>query len=288
MDLDLQGKIEKFTLPEILQLIAASRKTGTLGIQDDDTIVMVYFDKGDIIYGYGPRQTFHLGQLLREQGKLTDEQLEDAVLTQAEIENSRRLGEILIEKNYIDRADLQKVVTEQVEQLLYSLLAWQSGSFKFYEDQYPTEEEITVRISVENVIMEGLRRLDEKRMVADTLPNRNAVYSITASQSGRTRDVSLRAEEWNNMALVDGHRSLADICKLAGNDEQETLTRLAQLKLAGLITQVETKTEPPSEGKDLEQMVERLSLLFEDYLTDKRNAPRAERVVTQEMPGDRT
>ena len=66
MELGLQGNIEKFTLPEIFQLIASSRKSGTLGIQRDDSIVMVYFKEGEIIYGYGPRQTFHLGQLLKE------------------------------------------------------------------------------------------------------------------------------------------------------------------------------------------------------------------------------
>jgi len=35
MDLDLQGNIERFTLPEVFQLIASSRKSGTLGIQKD-------------------------------------------------------------------------------------------------------------------------------------------------------------------------------------------------------------------------------------------------------------
>jgi hypothetical protein len=77
MDLDLQGNIERFTLPEIFQLVAAGRKSGTLGIQKDDSIVMVYFQEGDIIYAYGPRQTFHLGQLLKERGTISDEQLEE-------------------------------------------------------------------------------------------------------------------------------------------------------------------------------------------------------------------
>ncbi len=273
MGLDLQGNIQKFTLPEIFQLIAASRKSGTLGIQRDDSIVMVYFDKGDIIYGYGPRQTFHLGQLLKERGRISSEQLEDAVSTQARTENTRRLGEILVEKGYIDRTDLEHVVKEQVESLLYSLLSWQEGSFKFYEDQFPTEEEITVRISVENVILEGLRRLDEQQMIKETLPDHDAVYTISASQGGRERAVTMEAEQWNIMALVDGRRTVKEICQASHLDYEEALKRLAQLKLAGIITPTDKRPEETTTGGagELENMVNRLAELFEDYLTVKQN-----------------
>ncbi len=279
MDLDLQGRIERFTLPGILQLIASSRKTGTLGIQKDDSIVMVYFKDGSVIYGYGPRQTFHLGQLLRERGVITDQQLHDAVSIQAKTENSKRLGEIMISRNYIDRADLVKVVTQQVKELLYSLLSWQSGSFKFYDNQFPTEEEITVDLSVENVILEGLRRMDEMNMVRETLPDLEAVFTISASQAGRKRDVSLEADEWNIMALVDGRRSLNEVCKLAGGQRDETLTRLAHLKLAGLITKTERKKDAAS--PQLEKIANRLAGLFEDYLTARSPGRPVNRMVTR-------
>lgn len=277
MELDLQGNIEKFTLPEIFQLIAAGRKSGTLGIQRDDSIVMIYFEHGDVVYGYGPRQTMHLGQLLREKAKLTPEQLEDAVGMQAKTENSSRLGEILVAKRFIDRADLETVVREQIEQLLFSLLSWQNGSFKFYENQFPTQEEITVRLSVENVILEGLRRLDEANMINDALPNLDTVYVISATQGGRARSVTMQAPEWNIMALVDGHRTINDICAMSPLGREETLRRLAQIKLAGLITPSERKAEKPTDtravaGDELEKMVGKLAGMFEDYLNQKTRA----------------
>ncbi|MEW6412042.1 MAG: DUF4388 domain-containing protein [Candidatus Zixiibacteriota bacterium] len=274
MELGLQGNIEKFTLPEIFQLIASSRKSGTLGIQKDDSIVMVYFKEGEIIYGYGPRQTFHLGQLLRDKRVITGEQLEEAVAIQAKTENSKRLGEILTTRGFIDRADLEKVVTKQIEELLFSLLSWRTGSFKFYENQFPTEEEITVRLSVENVILEGLRRIDEMNLVNETFTDLDEVYTISATQGGRSRQVSLQAQEWNVMALVDGHRSISDICRATPDDRHETLKKLAQLKLAGLITKADV---PRGTGtKDIEGMVNRLAGLFEEYLTERSSARPAE------------
>jgi hypothetical protein len=291
MNLDLQGDIQKFTLPEIFQLIAAGRKSGTLGIQRDESIVMVYFKNGDIIYGYGPRQTFHLGQLLRERGKLTAEQLDEAVQSQARADNSRRLGEILINMGFIDRADLEKVVEDQVEHLLYSLLSWQTGSFKFYEDQFPTEEEITVSLSVENVILEGLRRLDEANLVREALPDLNAVYTISATQGGRPRAVTFEATQWNIMALVDGHRSISQIVASSPHSQEETLRSLAQLKLAGIITPA-GRPAASTTSADLEGMITRLAGLFEDYLTRKTTVVNdskgtVNRLVTTTLVGDK-
>jgi hypothetical protein len=269
VNLDLQGNIEKFTLPEILQLIAAGRKSGTLGIQRDESIIMIYFEAGEIIYGYGPRQTFHLGQLLKDRGRITAQQLDEAVTIQAGSDNARRLGAILVELGFIDRVDLETVVRKQVEELLYSLLSWQSGSFKFYEDQFPTEEEITVRLSVENVILEGLRRLDEQNLVRDTLPDLTRVYTISASQGGRTRSVTMQAGEWNVMALVDGHRTLEQVCQSSPLGREDTLSRLAQLNLAGLITPTDRKPQVEQANPQLERMVNRLTGMLESYLTEK-------------------
>jgi hypothetical protein len=274
MDLDLQGKIERFTLPEIFQLISTGRKTGTLGIQRGDDIVMVYFKDGSVIYGYGPRKTYHVGRMLVEKKRITPEQLDEAIAEQSnQISSGKRLGQILIEKGYIDRADIAEVVREQVEELIYSLMSWDNGSFKFYENQYPTEEEITVNLSTENVVLEGLRRLDEISRLKDCLPDFSTVYTLATNESGKRREISLEPKEWNVLALVDGCRDVNEIVEASSLESMETLQRLASLHLAGLITAAD-KTE--SRNDRLEAMVDRLGQLIEDYLADK---------IGQSMPG---
>ncbi|MEE9442820.1 MAG: DUF4388 domain-containing protein [candidate division Zixibacteria bacterium] len=267
MDLDLQGNIERFTLPEIFQLVLTSRKTGTLGIQRDDDIVMVYFKNGSVIYGYGPRKTYHVGRMLVENGRLTSGQLDEAISIQANEKSSgRRLGQILIEKSYIDRADLEHVVRNQVEELIYSLMAWDQGSFKFYENQFPTEEEITVNLSTENIVLEGMRRLDEITRVKEFLPDFSVVFALSPSEHDQKREVTLEPNEWNILALIDGHRNINDIIAVSSLDSYHVLKTVATLKLAGLICPVQN----PSKRSDrLEGMVDRLSQLIEDYLTDK-------------------
>ncbi len=276
MEQVLQGNVGQFTLPEIFQLIANGRKTGTLGIQNDDAIVMIYFEKGQIIYGYGPRKTFHLGQLLKERGRITAEQLDDAVATQAEKASSKRLGQILMEKQYIDRADLEKVVRSQVEELIYSLLAWDSGTFKFYENQYPTQEEITVNVSVENAILEGYRRIDEINRARGALPDFEQVLTIAPAPLERKTDISFQAEEWNLLALVNGRRTINEIVEISNLSRMETVQKLAALKLAGLV--VESGKQGEEETDRLAVMVDRVSRLFDEYL-HRRPGPTEEKTT---------
>jgi len=269
-DMDLQGNIERFKLPEILQLLSMGRKSGTLGIQRDGDIVMVYFRDGLVTYGYGPRQTMHLGQLLREREKISPETLTCAVETQEKSDNTRRLGEILIEMNAVDRADIMEVVTEQVKELMYSLMSWDTGNFKFYENQFPTEEEITVELSTENVILEGLRRIDEMNHLKDTIPCLDTVFEIGQAAADHPMDINLTPEEWNIMAMINGRRSIRDISDISNLTEIDTLKKLAALKLAGLIseTEVEEKTTMGTGRKDdkLEMKMTQLTSLLEEYL----------------------
>lgn len=267
MDLDLQGNIERFTLPEIFQLVSSGRKTGTLGIQRDDDIVMVYFKSGSVIYGYGPRKTYHIGRMLVENGRISPDQLDEAIAEQSDEKGTgKRLGQILIEKQYIDRADLEGVVRKQVEELIFSLMSWERGSFKFYENQFPTEEEITVNLSTENVVLEGMRRLDEMARIKDYLPDFSVIFTLASSEPNQKREITLEPEEWNILGLIDGRRTIEEIIHSSPLDSIEALKRLASLQLAGLVRPTKSAV---SNGDKLAGMVDRLSQLIEDYMTER-------------------
>lgn len=282
MDQALQGKIGKFTIPEIFQFIAGGSKTGTLGIQSDDNIVMVYFSKGRITYAYGPRQSGHIGQILNDAGRISADQLEDAVSYQSGCEVTKRLGQILVEKGYVTQDELNKAIKRQVEELIYSLLLWETGSFKFYENQYPTNEEITIDLSVENVILEGLRRMDEINRFREALPDYDIPLKICETASEQGKDISLTPEEWNLLAIIDGRHNIRQLIDTTRQPEIEVLERLAALKLAGLITVTDKKE---AESGHLTEMINRVSGLLEDYLAHRTERATRNRIDV-EVTGD--
>ena len=100
----------------------------------------------------------------------------------------------------------------------------------------------------------------------DALPDFSTVFAVAPSEPGQKRDISLQPEEWNVLALVDGRRDINDIVAASSLESVETLKHLASLQLAGLIRPAESRTP---EGETLDNMVDHLCRLIEDYLVDK-------------------
>lgn len=262
--MDLQGRVERFELSDIFQLLSVSKKTGTLGIQRGEGVVMVYFRRGDIVFAYNPHRQLKLGDLLIRKKKLTTSQLERAMRIQRELKTRKRLGELLVRESFISHKDLEEVVRQQVEDVIYDLLRWESGNFKFYENKFPTEEDVTINISTENLILESVRRLDELEEIQKKLPPFDTVLGLAVTETRRTKDIALEAGEWNVLTLVDGRRDLKKIIEESKLGKLETMKRLAGLLLAGLVESVKP-TWAEINTRNLEQAIEKLARLLEKY-----------------------
>ena len=268
--MDLQGNLENFGLPEIFQLLTSGQKTGTLGIQKGDEVAMVYFRGGQVFYAYGPRKMTRLGDLLVKQGRITPDQLVTALAEKNDTQGHRRLGEILLSKQWLSHDDLEAAVQHQVEEVIYETLRWEDGLFKFYEEQFPTDEEITIKISTDNLILEGVRRLDEMSRIKSGLPAFEEIIRLAPSEDGRKRDIALAAGEWNVLTLVDGTRNIYEILEASDTDRLLTLRTLAGLHSAGLVA--EAGTQPVGHTDRLEELGDQLTDLLGSYL-EQEQAP---------------
>jgi len=266
--MDLQGNLENFGLPEIFQLLTSGQKTGTLGIQKGDEVAMVYFRGGQVFYAYGPRKMTRVGDLLVKQGRITPDQLAMALAEKSDNQGHRRLGEILLSKQWLSHDDLEAAVQHQVEEVIYETLRWEEGLFKFYEEQFPTDEEITIKISTENLILEGVRRLDEMSRIKSGLPGFEQIMRQAPSEDGRKRDIALAADEWNVLTLVDGTRNIYEILETSDSDHLVTVRILAGLHSAGLVA--EAGLPPKGHTDRLVELGDQLTDLLGSYLEQEQ------------------
>ncbi|MDH4223429.1 MAG: DUF4388 domain-containing protein [candidate division Zixibacteria bacterium] len=265
--MELQGSVERFQLSDIFQLLSACRKSGTLGVQKGEGVIMVYFQEGNIIFAHNPYNRLRLGELLLKKGKINKTQLQNITQLQKELKGKKRIGELLIAENHITRKQLEGLVRLQVEEVIYNLLKWDKGSFKFYENRFPTQEEITIKISTENLILESVRRSDELERLKRKLPPFDTVLGLAPADDERSKDINLKPEEWNLLALVNGSRNIIKVLEDSKMDKLEVLKILAGLLMAGLIEPV-TKKSFEIKADKLEKLLIQFNHSLERYIEE--------------------
>jgi hypothetical protein len=157
--LDLEGKLSVFEPISVLQLLDYSRSTGELSLDIGKNSARVYFDRGRVIFAEISNREQKLGQFLVTHN-LVKQDAVDRVL--AKKRRGRRLGELLLEDGAISERELRVAVEEQIKEVVYEVVRWKRGSFRFDAGKKPASQDIFIDIPLDNLMLEGLKRLDEE------------------------------------------------------------------------------------------------------------------------------
>ena len=215
----LQGSLRQFNLPNILQLVKMSGGTGALSLRRRETQGKIYFAAGSICYAYVTPQSVPIGQRFVNGHHVTPAQLRDAQAHQRERPGSGRLGSVLLELGFIDRATLDDVVREQIQDSVFDFFGWPDGEFEFNDDEVAEQQDTFVEMQVENVIMESCRRIDELEFVLEQLGSLESVPRLARGAAvDELGEARFSVEEWNCAVLVDGHRDVNTILLGCGYD----------------------------------------------------------------------
>jgi hypothetical protein len=173
--------------------------------------------------------------------------------------DKRRLGEILVALGVITQREVERQIRFQIEEVVFEVMSWNEGYFSFAEDsegKVPTE--VTVRIPVEALLMEGARRIDEWSRIENRIPHVGIVPSLAPPPEGGGGELDLLPPEWEVLALIDGDRSVRGLATELGRSDFEVAKTLFGLESAGVIVLVDPGTAKrgrPSAAGDLTEQV---------------------------------
>ena len=132
--------------------------------------------------------------------------------------------------------ELASYLKIQTSEVVFDTFRWRAGAFAFYDDVPPPTHAVALDMDLQNLIMEGVRRLDEEGRLAQVFPDLGWVADLVSSPERVKHSMTLRPEEWQVYFLVDGRRSLTEICQLSGQpSETTTLDVLRRLVEANLV-----------------------------------------------------
>ncbi|MCP4580354.1 MAG: DUF4388 domain-containing protein [candidate division Zixibacteria bacterium] len=255
-------------MPEIFQLISTGRRTGTLGIVRNRRATMFYFNEGQITYAYSPDGNSRLGHRLIKKGFIDDKTITESLSDQKKHHGQKRLGRILIDADKIDDKQLESVLIEQVSDTVYRVMGWDKGVFKFYDNKFPTEEDQSLSLSTEGLILEGAKRADDLKHLRSKLPAFDKPLMIKKSTNSSEMDLKLTADQWNILALCDGRRAIDDIVDRSDDNLLTPLKALVKLLELDLIEPLPINVAEINDVSHLELQVGKLADLLDKFLAN--------------------
>ncbi len=229
----IKGSLKEASLADVLQLLSLGQKSGCLTVTDRTNLGYIYFDKGRIVYASIVNRLDRIGDLLLRNGRVTREQLADAIELQSK-HRERRLGEILVTNGAISRRDLESVVRVQIEEAVYHLFTWTRGNFTFETDVRPDEQDFQVNINPESLLLEGARRIDEWSLIEKKIPAFDIIFTVDRDRVASS-DVTLTPEQERLLPLLDGSRDVSAVVAESGLVEFEVGKALYGLVTAGFL-----------------------------------------------------
>jgi hypothetical protein len=223
----LRGQISDIPIPDILQHLAEARATGILTLTSGGVRKALYFNMGRVVFASSDLPEDRLGDILVREGKIT---IDDYEASLKAVTKGKRQGRVLVEMAALSPKDLWEGVQFQVREIVLSVFAWNAGQFHFEASGLPERERITVDLAVTSLVLSGLRRVSAQGTIESRYPRGDLIlHAATFAPEG------LEPYEEHIRKLVDGERSVAEICRDSEIGENETLKVLYGLLCVGAL-----------------------------------------------------
>ncbi len=226
----LQGNLDDFSLPEILQLIAVQQKSGVLKLTSSSDVAVIFFDGGRVVSTRDRRRNARdpLKSFLVQTGRITEAHLKQ--IETIEAESRRELTDVLLSGNYLTSEDLALAIQDQIQDTMHQLLTWKQGTYHFSGDARTVPKfAANVRLNTEGLLMESMRRLDEIVRYKQIL---SSPAMVLRPKALAVPPKEMTAPEQRVLPLVDGLRPVRDIIaqsKLVEFEVYEALHHLLEL-----------------------------------------------------------
>ncbi len=264
MEIPSNGNVKDIALVRILVYLNRNRKTGILSLTTPLFTKKIYFNGGDVVFASSTYEDDRLGEMLLKAGKITVEQYDKSVEI-LKASKGKRQGAILVELGYLIPKDLFWGVKYQVREIIQSMFLVEEGDYEFHEGELPTQEVITLKNSVGNLIYAGVNRIVNWTRIRGEMPHTDSVLRLSEDPLSLFQDIELSPQDKKILSLVDGVRTIKQIVDSSWMGSFEALKVLYVLWAIGMVEEAEHGKKGADQGKD--QHMDEGIISLDDILT---------------------
>ena len=157
----LEGDLQHFQLPEILQLLRLAQATGRLDLERPRERAELYVENGRLTFARTDAKAVRTGELLVHRGHVRQVVLDAALSTQ--LTHGRPIGMMLVDAGATTIDRVRFAVDEVLRRIVYGVLLWQAGRFRFVPGERRENLDLEIELDLDRLIIEGLRQADQRQ-----------------------------------------------------------------------------------------------------------------------------
>jgi hypothetical protein len=167
------GSLSALTVPEVVQFVFSSLKTGVLllafgegdATRPDDPERLrrksVYFRDGQVVFASSSDHADRLGPVLAEAGFVGEAELERCSRL---VRSGRPLGQVLVDEGTITSGQLYEAITLQVKRIFLAAFLETSGEFAFVEGPLEGQNEVKLPERTRDLVLQGMKELQRAEL----------------------------------------------------------------------------------------------------------------------------
>jgi DNA-binding response OmpR family regulator len=148
----------------------------------------------------------------------------------------RLIGDLLVDSGKITREQLLEALARQSSELVYEVLRWPEGRCEFRKESLPAlAQSAQLGLPAASVVMEGFRRVDEWRVVEAGLGSFDAVLQADPASVEAMGVDRLTPPERKLLDMIDGERTVREIVEqshMSSFDACRILFQLLEARIA--------------------------------------------------------
>ena len=225
-----QTDLAQSPLPDIFVKIYRYKVPGRIECRRAEMVKRVFFDRGNIIFATTNQIAESLGDRLLAQERITRDQYNESLRRVRD--DGKRHGVTLVEMGLLTPDELFAAVRDQIEEILWSIFAWDFAHVTFTPGREKHLEFVKVEIPIPQAVMRGVRRMPDPRTLIARMGTRTTVLDRARE---KTIDVSLTAEETALLNAANGKVPLSDLVNTRPNTPADNARILYGLFALGLV-----------------------------------------------------
>ncbi|MFC2171048.1 DUF4388 domain-containing protein [Acidobacteriota bacterium] len=228
----MEGELNSIIFPQVLRNFYVNRRTGVLDIEGPGTHARVFLAGGSIVFASSEEKEKRIGEVLVRMEKLTKAQLEGIL---AEVPKGMKFGRYLLDNCPVNIGDIHSAIEEQIRSIVLPIFNWTDGHYKFTEGVEVDTDELVSSISMADLMIEGVRRMEDFEGIRDFMFELNPQLNLVDEPYARFQKLTLTGEEGYIFSRIDGSLTLKEICSLAPTPEEQTCRIVYALVAAGIV-----------------------------------------------------